>query len=158
MSTHNSLKGQGASSAFPLLLCSVSIIYLISAMLLDSPISNGRPSASFFPLVVGSVSLALAVTLLVRALSASSEVHQTNNLSRARFRPILVMVATLAYILAFTTLGYFLASVLYVLAIILLFSDFSRLLGKIMIAVSLTLLGYLLFEQIFRVRLPTLWG
>lgn len=146
-----------ASLFFPLFLCSISLVYLISAISLGSPVSNGRLSTSFFPLIVGGGSLMLAVTLLIRALSERRETKQ-QTVSRDKFRPLAIILATLAYILTFSTLGYFVASVAYVLAIVLLFSDFSRLFGKVAIAIILTLLGYLLFEQIFRVRLPTLWG
>ena len=152
----NSTK-QRASLVFPLFLCSISLVYLVSAILLGSPVSNGRLTTTFFPMVVGGGALTLAVTLLFRALSERRDASQ-KTVSQDKLRPLIVMLATLAYILTFSALGYLVASVAYVLAIILLFSDFSRLFGKVAIAIILTLLGYLLFEQIFRVRLPTLWG
>ncbi|WP_148255505.1 tripartite tricarboxylate transporter TctB family protein [Aidingimonas lacisalsi] len=158
MSHYKNSVNKATTRVFPLLLLGVSVAYLVSAILLDEPITNGRLSASFFPLIVGAGSTILALILLYRSAVSSADPTKDEASSSDAHRPLWVIAATLAYIVAFTSLGYFVASTLYVFAIILLFSDRTHLLGKALIAMVITIFGFLLFEQIFRVRLPTLWG
>lgn len=66
------------------------------------------------------------------------------------------MLATALYVLAFTQLGYLASSLLYVFAIMIIFSNTEKWLSKLVIAALIVGLGYLLFEQLFGVRLPSL--
>lgn len=150
---------------FPLFLLAFSLLYLVSSIFLGAPLENGRLTPSFFPLLLGGISTAFTLTLLVRAIkqvgnegeigSAQKEV-ETRNIEK--LLPYFVIAATIAYIILFPIIGYFLSSLLYVFSIIVIFSDLHRLFSKFILTITVVALGYLLFEQVFRVRLPALWG
>ena len=47
---------------------------------------------------------------------------------------------------------------MFVFALILLFSAFEKLVQKAFIAAAIVGLTYLMFQHLFGVRLPTIWG
>lgn len=71
-----------------------------------------------------------------------------------------VIVLTAGYLVAFDLIGYFVATFIYVLLLTGLFSGGfkQQLPSKLIATVIITLAGYLLFEIVFQVRLPTLWS
>lgn len=174
------------STPLTLVLTALSALYLISAQQLAAPMENGRLSPSFFPLLIGVIAFALCLAQLIAnyrdarqrlshspatpaeehhaapesagdpdADSAEEEMPVTGALSW--FTPALrLMAATALYILAFSHLGYLLSSALYVYAIMLLFSGRKKWMSKAVIACVIAVLGYVLFEQLFNVHLPTL--
>ncbi|WP_191237254.1 tripartite tricarboxylate transporter TctB family protein [Cobetia marina] len=155
------------SGATPLTLVmtAVSALYLISAFQMASPLDNGRLTASFFPALIGCIALVLCVAQLVSQHRASrgaaaddgKESSTTDgDASAPLFSPALrLMLVTALYILAFSHLGYLLASALYVFSVMLLFSGREKWISKALIACAIPALGYLLFEQLFNVHLPT---
>lgn len=150
---------------FPLFLLTFSLIYLISSILLGAPLNNGRLTPSFFPLLLGGISTAFTLMLLVRTVRQESneEVRDSpqkepRTRSIDKFLPLLVIAATVFYTILFPIIGYFLSSLLYVFSIVTIFSDLNKLVTKLLLTIAVVFLGYLLFEQVFRVRLPALWG
>lgn len=150
---------------FPLFLLAFSIIYLISSLSLGAPLQNGRLTPSFFPLLLGVISTALTLILLVRTVrkvANEGESASTQKEMEARkvekLLPLFVIAATTIYIILFPIIGYFFSSLLYIFSIIIIFSDLNKLLTKFILTIAVVFLGYLLFEQVFRVRLPALWG
>lgn len=153
------------SLCFPLFLVAFSLIYLVSSLALGAPLENGRLTPSFFPLILGAISTALTLVILVRALKQSSTEEEWSAAKKGdearkidKYLTFFVIAATALYIVLFPTLGYFATSFLYVFSIIIIFSNLSKLLSKSLLAIAVVVLGYLLFEQVFRVRLPTVWG
>lgn len=144
---------------FYLLLLMVSIAYLLSAIPLGAPVVDAQLKPSFFPLIIGSLALTFSSILLLRTLKerrAAKPASDDPAATPGDRRPYLVMLATALYVLAFTQLGYLASSLLYVFAIMIIFSNTEKWLSKLVIAALIVGLGYLLFEQLFGVRLPSL--
>lgn len=76
----------------------------------------------------------------------------------ARYRTTLIILATALFIAVFQQIGYLYSSFFYVLAIITIFSDTSRLLSRALVSLSISLGVFLLFTQAFNVRLPGFWS
>nr|WP_283647326.1 tripartite tricarboxylate transporter TctB family protein [Marinovum algicola] len=60
--------------------------------------------------------------------------------------------------MAFKPAGYFISSGIFVFVLVVLFSSFEKLLQKAVISVAIVVIAYVMFQQLFGVRLPTLWG
>ncbi|MDN2656507.1 tripartite tricarboxylate transporter TctB family protein [Cobetia sp. 14N.309.X.WAT.E.A4] len=162
------------SGATPLTLVmtAISALYLISAFQMSPLLDNGRLTASFFPALIGSIALVLCVAQLVSQQRASRDSRSNESASTETanddassadgdassplFSPALrLMLVTALYILAFSHLGYLLSSALYIFAVMLLFAGRDKWVSKAVIACAISALGYLLFEQLFNVHLPT---
>lgn len=76
----------------------------------------------------------------------------------ARYTHIWVVATIFVYIFAFLPVGYFLSSTVFVFVLITLFSSFEKLFQKALLSVAVVLAGYGMFQLLFGVRLPTLWG
>lgn len=156
----------GSGVGVVVLLLALTLIYLIAALGIAPPISNGNITASFFPVVLGLIMVvALAVSMLGdrRKAAAESDDKPSAGAGADRsFGPLAVVVLTAVYIALFSSLGYFISTTLYAFAMTLVFSAGrpapGQLLLKALIAVAIAVLGYGLFEWVFQVRLPVLWG
>ncbi|MDL2191291.1 tripartite tricarboxylate transporter TctB family protein [Cobetia sp. LC6] len=156
------------SGATPLTLAmtAISAFYLISAFQMTSPLDNGRLTASFFPVLIGTIALVLCVAQLVSQHRASrgaatDDGKETSTTDDEASAPLLspalrLMLVTALYILAFSHLGYLLSSALYVFVVMLLFSGREKWISKALIACAISALGHGLFEQLFNVHLPAL--
>ena len=145
---------------FQLLILAVSIGYLITAINLGSPIAEGSIQPSFFPLILGSFSVLFSGVLFYNEFSAvkRSGLTETDSAAENQFSVPVIIVSILIYIIAFSTVGYFISSALFVFAIILVFSSKGKYAQKGAISIVIVTLGYIVFEQLFGVRLPALWG
>lgn len=141
---------------FLYVILAVSIGYLISALNLGDPISEGRLTPSFFPVVVGSVAIIFSCILILQKLRSEPVEEQPSETKGYTY--IWVVVAIFVYIIAFKPLGYFISSGLFVFALILLFSSFEKLLQKAAISAAIVVISYVVFQQLFGVRLPAMWG
>lgn len=142
-----------------LFLCAilaVSVGYLVSAMSLGAPVSESGLTPSFFPILVGSAAIVFCSILILQHLRTGPE--DGGSKAPATYTHLWVVAATFVYILGFKPLGYFLSSSLYVFALILLFSSFEKLPQKALISIAIVAAGYAMFQHLFGVRLPTLWG
>nr|WP_300313021.1 tripartite tricarboxylate transporter TctB family protein [Halomonas sp.] len=156
----------GSSTGVAVLLLALTLVYLVAALGIAPPISNGNITASFFPVVLGLIMLvALGTSVLGgrRKTAAESEDEPSTEADASTsFGPLAVVVLTAAYIALFSLLGYFISTALYAFAMTLVFSagrpGRQQLLVKALIAVAIAVLGYGLFEWVFQVRLPVLWG
>lgn len=134
----------------------VSVGYLVSALRLGPPISDEGLTPAFFPMLVGCAAILFASILILQKLR---EVREEPAAEAPRtYTHLWVVVAIFLYVVAFKPLGYFLSSGLFVFALIVLFSSFEKLLIKAVISAVVTAVAYLMFEQLFGVRLPMLWG
>lgn len=162
-----------AAARFYLVLLLLSLAYLVRSLMMGPPMIDGRLSPSFFPLLVGIGASALCLAQWLAEIRrpqgegseagestpTASEDSRGAGLVRqmARSPAIRLMVATSLYIAAFSILGYWLSSVLYVLTVMVLFAGRERMLSKAVIALVTTAIGYLMFSELFHVRLPLLW-
>jgi len=140
----------------------VSVGYLVTALSLGAPIADNGLTPAFFPILVGCAAIVFCSILIVQALRVPPEtVPQTDAADEEQERSythVWVVVAIFFYIVAFRTLGYFLSSGLFVFALILLFSKFEKLVLKAVISAAIVGVAFVMFQQLFGVRLPTLWG
>mgnify|MGYP003136930173 CR=1 FL=1 len=146
----------------------VSVGYLVTALSLGAPVAENGLTPAFFPILVGGAAIVFCSILILQALRASSEAKAAKSETKSDAGPatpeirnythLWVVVAIFFYILGFKPLGYFLSSGLFVFALILLFSKFDKLLLKALISAAIVGTAYLMFQQLFGVRLPTLWG
>ncbi|AWI78495.1 hypothetical protein CEW87_03460 [Parazoarcus communis] len=153
---------------FPLLILILSIFYLIEAIKLGHPVTEEGIRPSFVPLVLGTLSsifsLVLTLKATVLAKRAGDDVTSASDGSepeaeRASVVPaVLTIVAISLYIALFSIIGYALSSLLFVFAITTIFSDPGKWLLKLASSAAIVTFGYIVFEQLFGVRLPTLWG
>ena len=138
----------------------VSVGYLVTALSLGAPIADNGLTPAFFPILVGCAAIVFFSILIVQALRVPPKAApQTNAADEERsYTHVWVVVAIFFYIVAFRTLGYFLSSGLFVFALILLFSKFEKLVLKAVISAAIVGVAFVMFQQLFGVRLPTLWG
>ncbi|MBU2999430.1 tripartite tricarboxylate transporter TctB family protein [Roseovarius nubinhibens] len=143
----------------------VSVGYLVTALSLGAPVAENGLTPAFFPILVGGAAIVFCSILILQALRASSDAKSETKSDTGPATPeirnythLWVVVAIFFYILGFKPLGYFLSSGLFVFALILLFSKFDKLLLKALISAAVVGTAYLMFQQLFGVRLPTLWG
>lgn len=134
----------------------VSVGYLISAISLGDPFANGGLTPSFFPILVGAAAIVFASTLILRKLREAPDAPGAK--TPGSHTHLWVTVAIFIYISVFRSAGYFISSWLFVFALILLFSAFDKLAQKAAIAAVVVGLAYLMFQLLFGVRLPTIWG
>lgn len=149
--------------AFPAILTATSLGYLIYSLLLGAPISKGLPSPLFFPTVLGSSALVLSTILLYRAIlsfkNSSLETSKKETATKETTRrPALIVIATIAYISIFSYAGYFISSSLYLFFIISIFSSIKKPIIAAIGSIIITTMGLVVFEHIFRIRLPGILG
>lgn len=167
----------GGGFYLPAVLAVVTAIYLIDALRLGPPMRDGNMTASFFPILMAIIMLVALLCAMVQSLRANRTTDTvaqdeatdergegTDPATRRRylgFSPgaIGVIVLTAAYLAAFDIIGYFVSTAIYVLMLCFLFGGVRRHLpSKIAATALITIAGYLLFEIVFQVRLPTLWS
>ncbi|KAA0013077.1 tripartite tricarboxylate transporter TctB family protein [Billgrantia pellis] len=162
--------GSGAAR-FHGVLALLALGYLIGGLAMGPPHEAGKLTPSFFPLLIGVLATVLCglqwwsavrdttADAQAQADASSKAVTKEGFVPDRRISPELtLMLATLVYVLVFQWLGYVLSTLVYVLGVMLLFSGLDKWLSKGAIALAITAVGFVLFNQIFNVRLPTLWG
>jgi putative tricarboxylic transport membrane protein len=145
-----------------------SIGYFVTAVNLGNPVSNNRLEPSFFPLVLGFFAVLFSSILLLREIASSKKQESStqektvesdqSEAKKSKYSPLLIMLSIFVYIFAFSFIGYFISSFLFVLSIIVIFSSLEKIIQKSIISIIIVLIGYLVFDQLFGVRLPALWG
>ncbi len=132
-------------------------IYMIEAINMGSPIRNGRVDANFFPIVISCLMYIVTFYLLIHSFKQNKEIIAFNFTQKSK--PILIIIFTVIYILLLKSIGYMLSSVLYIFSIVSIFDSKKRSLYlKIIYAVIIAILIFLLYEKIFAIRLPKLGG
>lgn len=161
-----SLLMSGAAIFHGLLLL-LALVYLVKSIALGAPMVNGKLSPSFFPLIIGLLATVLCAwqfvdSIFFRVDDTATEASEGESSPVSRnlwLKPEVMLIAvTGLYVMGFTTSGYWLSTLLFVWAVMLLFSGIVRWMTKGLMALAITALGYLLFSQIFNVRLPLFWG
>jgi putative tricarboxylic transport membrane protein len=141
---------------FLYLILALSVGYFITALSLGSPLTDGGVTPSFFPILLGATSILLSCVVILQKLRETAD--ETAEAAPPIYGHLWVVAAIFLYIVAFKPLGYFISSSLFVFALVLLFSSFEKLLTKALISVAIVGVAYVMFQQLFGVRLPTLWG
>ena len=134
----------------------VSVGYFISAVSLGAPFLDSGLTPSFFPILVGAAAIVFAGILIVNALRAGPDEDAAPE--QGGHTHLWVVVAIFFYILVFRPVGYFISSGVFVFSLILLFSSLEKLVQKAIISPVIVGLAYAMFQHLFGVRLPGLWG
>lgn len=155
-------------SLFPLFILVCSIIYLIEAIKLGRPITAEGIRPSFVPMVLGSLSSLFSLLLTIKASGLTKGAQTDANppsgeratdAAKPLVSPaVLTIIAISIYIALFSVIGYALSSLLFVFAVTTIFSERNRWLHKLVTSAAIVAFGYIVFEQLFGVRLPALWG
>ncbi|GHB04807.1 tripartite tricarboxylate transporter TctB family protein [Modicisalibacter luteus] len=145
----------------PVALLILTTIYFIEAVQMGPPIRDGNMTVSFFPLAIAFIMFLAIAGVLWRIFQTPSDTDQSaeSHEDKRRLGPLWVALLTGLYIFAFSYIGYFVATAIYVFALTMLFGEGAKGLPvKLVATLIITVCGYLLFEVAFQVRLPTLWS
>lgn len=149
----------GKGMIVPAVILGLTASYLVEALRIGPAFNaNGVPEAAFFPLFLAGATFVAMVPIVIRALSGGEEAADAGTASMAN--PALFMVVSALYVFAFSRIGYVAATLLYSYALISIFrfGNGATLRGqayRIAASLSITLVVYLFFNVIFKVRLPT---
>ena len=140
----------------PAVLLAGTTAYLVAALGITTAYEEEGVGPSFFPIVIALVMCPALVLVLLDGLRA----QRNTDPEPLRLKdPVKVVLLTGGYILLFRPLGYFLATTLYVYSLFFVFNfgagSFVR---RVLTAVVIALAFFLLFEAVFGVRLPKLFG
>lgn len=156
------------NSIFPFFILVVSVIYLVEAISMGAPVVSQSIRPSFVPQVLGVLSTLFSLILTIKAVrqplkpdakaqAPGGDAEGAEDASSIK-PAVLTIIAISIYIALFTALGYALSSLVFVFAIIVIFSAPDKWLSKLATSAAIVAFGYIVFEQLFGVRLPTLWG
>ena len=132
-------------------------LYVVEALRLAPPIKNGRIDVTFFPLLISAI---LYIAIIYVFYNSYKQVKKSEKSDQNRLsRPALVVLITIIYIAVFKIIGYMISSIIYIFTLITIFETKRKtLFFKILYAIIIAVLIYLLYEKIFLVRLPKIGG
>ena len=150
----------GGAVILPATLIVVTVIYLIEAIRNVRPLEEGTAGPSFFPIVI-SVVMLIALSQLLwsgwRQTESTEGEKDDGEEPVSLAAPVKVVILTAAYIALFKPVGYFISTALYVLALLYVFRFKGRHpLMNVFWAVVIAGLCFVLFSEIFQIRLPKL--
>lgn len=131
-------------------------VYFVQALKLPVFVTPDKPGAGVFPLMLVAVMYIVVSVTLVRGIKQEKKLLGWGYLKIPAIAVGLIGI----YVGTFYRLGYFGTTLLFSFSIALLFresggSRVKMLVFPLIIAVGATLTGYLLFQVIFDIRLPT---
>lgn len=148
-------------AVFALFLLVLNTGYLVEALSLPRPFQLGEPGPAFLPLVLAVVLYIACGRILYAELRGSGDPEgEPQPPGSSVVRPILLALATAAFIYAFEPFGYFVATPLYVFAVAALFeyeSGSSPLRIAVVAAIlagAISIVGWLFFVTLFDLFLP----
>lgn len=138
------------------------IIYVVSALQMAPPIVKGMLSESSFPLMVFLIATPSAVKQLFAGLKASkkemNEEKAVVETKKTSIKPLLTVLVMAVFILLFDTLGFALLAPLYVFFFMLVYDDKPQhILKKIIYALLISAMVYVMYVMIFDIRFPQIW-
>ncbi|MPZ10624.1 MAG: hypothetical protein GEU89_10505 [Kiloniellaceae bacterium] len=148
---------------FPLCLFVVTSIYLAASFEISTAFDSGFVNSAFVPRVVAAVMYVALVFVLRdvwrRRRSGAAEAAEAEAAGADWTGPAKIVALTALYIVAFRPLGYVISTLLYVYALFYLLGfDEKSLLKRVVYAIAITAIFYILFDAIFNVRLPKAGG
>lgn len=145
---------------FPLCLLVVTTIYLAATFQISTSFDSGFVTSAFTPRVVAAIMyVALLFVLRDAVRRRSSQDDGEEGPETGWAEPVWVVALTCAYIAAFRHLGYVLSTFLYVYLLFHVFRFEEKGLPKrILYAAAITAVFYILFAELFGVRLPKAGG
>lgn len=150
---------------FALALAALNTVYASQVLQMDPPFATGEPGPAFLPSILCAF-LYLAVARILfteirKEAGTSAEATGSEHVPNLRLvGPAIAIGLTALFILGFFYLGYLVAAFLYTF-LIALFFNFERngawgrsALTAAIVAVCVTLFGWLFFVQVFGLYLP----
>lgn len=145
----------------PLCLLVVTTIYLAATFTISTAFDTSFVNSAFTPRVV-TVIMYLALLVVLRdAVRRRSRAEGNENEKEAAgwAQPLWVVLLTCVYIAVFRPLGYVLSTLPYVYALFHVFRfEETNWLKRALYAAVITAVFYVLFAELFNVRLPKAWG
>jgi len=142
----------------PLALIIFNAVYVSQLVKLPLPFAQGEPGPAFLPILLSLVFFIASIAILIEGLKSSSN----NEVIEGSFlRPTLVIVSTAIFITLLNYAGYWVAAPVYGFSVAMIFEfsttkPLSRHLGvSILISGGLTVFGWLFFEKLFDLSLPS---
>lgn len=145
-------------------------IYAVSAVTLEPPFKeDGETTATLWPLILVAIAYPACLVVLVRAFKEGKEGKRLIPDWKRSRNPIIIVGLTGLYAGIFGLVGYWISTFVYCFGLTLLFdlkepreerrSKVRTLLFSMVVAIVLTVIGYLLYQAIFDIRLPegVLW-
>lgn len=130
-------------------------VYFVETLNLPIFITPDKSGAGVFPLMLAVMMYIASSVILIRGIRQEKKLPSWGHLKV----PVIVIGLIGLYVGTFYHLGYFGTTLLFSFGIALLFTDRRGSKAKMLvipgiIAVAVTLMGYLLYEVIFDIRLP----
>ena len=158
----NTRPRNGGAVILPIVLIVFTAAYLFEAVRTLRPVEEGTAGPSFFPIVIAVIMLVALVPVLVqglRATKAPAGGADAPDTPASWREPVLVVLLTVGYIALFKPAGYFLSTAAYVLTLLHVFRFKGRnMFVNLFWAVLIAGACFLLFSEIFQIRLPKLGG
>jgi putative tricarboxylic transport membrane protein len=149
--------GLGGEFVLPAILIVVTAVYLIEGMRTLRPFQEGTAGPSFFPIVVSVIMIVALGSVMWGAWRRTGRREEAAPAALAE--PIKVVLVTAVYIALFRPAGYFVSTALYVLALLYVFRFKARHAWVNLVwAVLISGACFVLFSEVFRIRLPKLGG
>lgn len=138
------------------------IIYVVSALQMAPPIVKGMLSESSFPVMIFLIATPAAIMQLLTGLKASkkeiAEAKVETEPKKKSIKPVLTVLIMAGFILLFDILGFALLAPLYVFFFMLVYDDKPQhIRRKIIYALLISAMVYVLYVIVFDIRFPQIW-
>ncbi len=167
-----------ASVLTPIGIIVILLFYYISSFELGGIIKNDLPSSSFFPFLIFVLGIIAASVLLIEAILevkkdikenkiVEQEIDETREkrdengriILDPKYKPFLITLLTVLFIVMFKYLGYVLTAPLYIFGFQVIYDDKLEKFGKkAIVALIVTLLVYVLYVGCFKILFPEVWS
>ncbi len=138
------------------------IIYVVSALQMAPPIVKGMLSESSFPVMIFLIATPAAIMQLLTGLKASkkeiAEAKVETEPKKKSIKPVLTVLIMAGFIILFDILGFALLAPLYVFFFMLVYDDKPQhIRRKIIYALLISAMVYVLYVIVFDIRFPQIW-
>ncbi len=138
------------------------IIYVVSALQMAPPVVKGMLSESSFPVMIFLIATPAAIIQLLAGLKIAklevSEVKVVTETKKKSIKPVLTVLIIAVFVLLFDLLGFTVLAPLYVFFFMLVYDDKPQhILKKIIYAVLVSAVVYVLYVIVFDIRFPQIW-
>lgn len=145
----------------PIMMQIALIIYVVSALQLAPPIQGGLLSESSFPVIIFLVATPAALSLLIRGIKEARTdvvVSKPVDQKKKSIKPLLTVLIMVVFILLFELLGFTILAPLYVFFFMLVYDDKpQQIIRKILYALLVAVVVYLMYVIAFDIRFPEIW-
>jgi uncharacterized membrane protein YbhN (UPF0104 family) len=138
------------------------VIYVVSALQMAPPVVKGMLSESSFPVMIFLIATPAAIIQLLAGLKIAklevSEVKVVTETKKKSIKPVLTVLIIAVFVLLFDLLGFTVLAPLYVFFFMLVYDDKPQhILKKIIYAVLVSAVVYVLYVIVFDIRFPQIW-